>query len=109
MADTRVHDLKCWPSYFRALCDGTKNFELRNDDRGYRVDDYLSIRLWDPGTQKYGRLRKNFRVTYRTPEHCPFLPRGIVALALRPADWREEREIDHALAAEAEKGEPSCE
>jgi uncharacterized protein DUF3850 len=42
------HDIKCWPEAFVALADGTKTFEWRRDDRGYRVGDLLMIREWDP-------------------------------------------------------------
>jgi hypothetical protein len=43
-----THDLKVWPPFFDALADGSKGFEVRNDDRGFRVGDTLRLREWDP-------------------------------------------------------------
>ena len=43
-----AHDLKCWPGPFRALLEGVKKFEIREDDRGYQVGDILVLREWLP-------------------------------------------------------------
>jgi hypothetical protein len=45
---TQAHELKCWPDSFEAIAGGFKAFELRKDDRGYRVGDYLLLREWNP-------------------------------------------------------------
>jgi len=42
MSDT--HELKILPQYFQAVWDGNKNFELRKNDRDYKVGDYLVLR-----------------------------------------------------------------
>lgn len=44
----RTHDLKCWPSFFAAVLDGSKTFEVRKNDRDFAVGDVLDIREWDP-------------------------------------------------------------
>jgi len=46
MMAPREHELKCWPEFFRALLSGAKTFELRRDDRGFRVWDVLWLREW---------------------------------------------------------------
>lgn len=43
-----THDLKVWPEFWQAVYRGEKAFELRRDDRGYRVGDELRLREWDP-------------------------------------------------------------
>lgn len=43
-----THDLKVWPQYYKRLADGTKTFEIRNNDRGYQSGDKLILREWDP-------------------------------------------------------------
>lgn len=48
------HDLKCWPSYFEALCRGAKNFEVRRDDRGFQKGDILKLEEWDPRPSPHG-------------------------------------------------------
>lgn len=63
-----MHDLKCWPEFFAALLDGSKNFEVRKDDCKFAVGDTLLLREWSPYSSGYygsysGRtLRKH--VTY---------------------------------------------
>lgn len=63
------HDLKIWPSYFKAVLDGSKPFEVRRADRDFAVGDVLVLKEWDPGrglTQAYnytGREQR-VRVTY---------------------------------------------
>ena len=49
----RVHRLKVWPEYFQALNDLKKNFEVRKNDRDYRVGDCLILQEWDPVTELY--------------------------------------------------------
>lgn len=39
-----THELKTWQSYFHAVFDGSKMFEIRRDDRGFRVGDLLRLR-----------------------------------------------------------------
>lgn len=43
-----THELKTWPEFFRATLDGTKKFELRRNDRDYRVGDQLLLKEWNP-------------------------------------------------------------
>lgn len=57
MADTanrvNMHFLKCWPMYYGGLADGTKPFEIRKNDRDYRVGDQLCIQEWEPERERY--------------------------------------------------------
>ncbi len=47
------HELKTWRSYFHAIADGTKTFEIRRDDRGFRVGDTLRLRETEYGSGNY--------------------------------------------------------
>lgn len=42
-----IHELKILPEYFEALLECEKEFELRKDDRDYRVGDILVLEKWD--------------------------------------------------------------
>ena len=38
-----IHELKTLPEYFEAVRKGDKTFELREDDRNFKVGDYLAL------------------------------------------------------------------
>jgi hypothetical protein len=44
------HVLKAHPPMFYALKDGTKNFEVRKDDRAFQAGDTVEIIYFDPPT-----------------------------------------------------------
>jgi hypothetical protein len=43
-----THILKSWPEFFAPLAAGTKNFDLRKNDRQFKVGDILRLREWEP-------------------------------------------------------------
>lgn len=43
------HDLKILPTYFEAVTKGRKNFELRKNDRDFKVGDIFVLREWKDG------------------------------------------------------------
>lgn len=42
------HELKTWPNPFHAVWQGVKTFEVRRDDRGFKVGDRLLLREYEP-------------------------------------------------------------
>lgn len=44
-----IHAVKCRSGYFNALLSGQKKFEVRKNDRGYKVGDILGINEIDNG------------------------------------------------------------
>lgn len=44
----KIHRLKTWPGPFQALAMSVKTFELRKNDRGYEVGDFLVLDEWSP-------------------------------------------------------------
>jgi hypothetical protein len=76
----RVHELKCWPVYFQDVRAGRKNFEVRENDRGFRVGDVLRLREWDPSRGYSGEEER--RVVTYILESGLFVAEGYVVLAL---------------------------
>jgi hypothetical protein len=62
--EPQVHELKVWPEFFARLIDGTKMFEIRKDDRGFRVRDTLVLREWSPRMKKYTGREMRRLVSY---------------------------------------------
>lgn len=58
------HDLKIWPEFYDQHLSGEKTFELRKDDRGFRVGDILCLKEWEPQGHYY-----TGREMYRTVTH----------------------------------------
>jgi len=56
------HDLKILPEYFEPVLEGKKNFELRKNDRNYKVGDTLLLREWY--ANKYTGREVKRKVTY---------------------------------------------
>lgn len=78
------HDLKTLPEYFWAVIEKIKPFEVRKNDRKFKVGDVLVLREW---TEKNGYTG---RVVMRTvsyilddPEYCK---EGYVVLGFKTVD-----------------------
>lgn len=41
-----IHELKILPEYFNQVISGNKNWELRKNDRGFKVGDLIVIKEW---------------------------------------------------------------
>ncbi|MBU0978093.1 MAG: DUF3850 domain-containing protein [Nanoarchaeota archaeon] len=59
-----IHYLKVWPEYFQPLWIGTKEFEIRQNDRDFQVGDTLLLKEWNPKTGKYTGREFPKRITY---------------------------------------------
>lgn len=42
------HELKTLPLYYQQIHTGKKRFELRKNDRDFRIDDVLVLKRWHP-------------------------------------------------------------
>lgn len=43
-----VHELKIWPQFYCRVVDGSKTFEIRNNDRSFQSGDTVILKEWDP-------------------------------------------------------------
>ena len=47
------HELKILPQYFKSVKEGAKTFEIRTNDRGFKVGDTLLLKEWYKGDTDY--------------------------------------------------------
>ncbi|MBO4889871.1 MAG: DUF3850 domain-containing protein [Lachnospiraceae bacterium] len=59
----KIHELKILPEYFRAVTNREKQFELRKDDRNFKVGDLIVLKEWD-GNEYTGRQAGLYIITY---------------------------------------------
>lgn len=79
----KMHKLKTWVKPFIATKNGSKTFEVRKNDRGFKVGDKLVLREYKNKQKKYTGRSICVRVEYLTSLDN-FLPvRGYVGMTVR--------------------------
>ncbi len=80
---TEEHWLKTWIEFWPALESGAKTFEVRRNDRGFRVGDTLVLECFDPETQTRLAIKPIVkRVTYILDDYSGLVP-GYVVMGLQ--------------------------
>lgn len=51
--EPKIHRLKTWPDFFRAIEEGRKSFEIRINDRDFRVGDEVLLLEYSPARGEY--------------------------------------------------------
>jgi hypothetical protein len=97
-----THQLKVWPRFWDALESGKKTFELRLNDRDFRVGDILHLEEWDASCGHTGRTIEREVTCYL--DGFPWLTEGYCCLGIKPvgqaaAKW--EREIRNRALEDA--------
>lgn len=46
-----MHHLKIHPQFYENVLDGTKTFEIRENDRGFQPGDTVILKEWDPNVE----------------------------------------------------------
>lgn len=87
-----LHELKQESQYYNPVRDGVKTFEIRRNDRNFKIDDIIILREWSPFGGYRGRylLRK---ITYVLHGNYGLLE-GFCCLSIRPLT--KEEEANHA-------------
>lgn len=92
------HDLKCWPEPFEAIVRGDKRHEVRHDDRGFSLGDFLRLREWNPIKQQYTGRSIDVTVTYIVRgghgAGLERVPEDIAVMSIAPASVHESGEDD---------------
>lgn len=86
-----THELKCHPHFFAAIAAGKKTFEIRRNDRDYRIGDMLNLREYDPTFGHTGRRLSGLEVVYMMmAEDFPAILPGFVIMGLRGVPSMED-------------------
>lgn len=59
-----VHELKTWVEYFQLVASGEKPFELRKNDRNFKLGDELLLREYDKDAKKITGRILHRKITY---------------------------------------------
>lgn len=59
-----IHHLKTWPEYYGEVHRLNKRFEVRKNDRDFKVGDTLILEEWNPQTESYTGREFECKVTY---------------------------------------------
>lgn len=60
----KVHNLKTWPEFFSEVKNGSKKFEIRKNDRDYKVHDILNLEEYCPDKEEYTGVKIQAKVDY---------------------------------------------
>jgi hypothetical protein len=68
----KTHELKSWPEFFEPIFKEEKSFEVRKNDRDFKIGDRIMLKEYDPEIGSYTG-RYCFRtITYILSEN-PFI------------------------------------
>lgn len=64
--ERKVHELKIHPKYYEDILNEVKTFEVRKNDRAYKVGDFLQLNEFDNGkyTGQYTGRFKYVEIIY---------------------------------------------
>lgn len=74
------HELKIYPKYFEDVISGKKKFEIRKNDRKYRVGDILKLKEWD--NIKYSDREVRAEVIYLIDDKFAGIQPGYVVMGI---------------------------
>lgn len=74
------HELKIYPKYFEDVLSGKKKFEIRKDDRKFRIGDVLVLKEWD--NIKYSGREAKAKVIYLIDDKFVGIQPGYVVMGI---------------------------
>lgn len=78
-----THALKTWPLFFKSVKDGTKQFELRKNDRQFKLGDTLLLQEYNPQEKKYTGEEWEGTIIYVFSDESFGLKKGYVLLGIK--------------------------
>jgi ASC-1-like (ASCH) protein len=84
-----MHELKTLPQYFENVLIGLKTFEVRDNDRDYKVGDILVLKEWTISGHFYTGRELKVVVTYILDSKV-YCADGTVIMAINKIESEEE-------------------
>lgn len=78
----KYHVVKSWPMWFDLVWRDDKKYEVRKDDRDYKVGDVLIMLEWDPDTQLYTGREIRAEISHKVGDNCEGIMTGYCVLGL---------------------------
>lgn len=105
---SKVHVLKTVPPYFDDIISGAKTFEVRRNDRDFKVGDTLRLREWNADSGLFMGRVLDVHVSYVLPLADLALADDFVVMGLAPPTTYAWRLDTDALVSEtARRGSAS--
>lgn len=81
-----THALKTVPPFFKDIVEGNKTFEIRKNDRLFKVGDKLLLQEYLPKEQKYSGQEWEGEITYilGNPDYCK---KGFVTMGIKQKEY----------------------
>lgn len=77
----KLHELKILPKYYEKVKSGEKRFEIRKDDRDFKVGDLIRLQEFD---NEYTGRDCLFEIIYKLDGGCHGLEKGYCILSIKP-------------------------
>lgn len=77
-----VHELKTLPQYFNDVESYVKKFEIRKNDRDFKLGDFLELKEWDDKAEQYTGRKISRCISYILKGGKLGLKRGYCILGL---------------------------
>ena len=107
-----IHELKTLPIYFEEVIEGRKSFEVRKNDRNFKVGDMLALNEYDAEKKEYTGNSCLVYVDYilKDENYCK---NGFVIMAIKPCEVCRinspyniiDRRTDYTVPYATKKGE----
>lgn len=78
----KEHELKTWTEYYYEVFVGRKTFEVRKNDRKFKVGDVLILKEWDNEKQCYTGSKINKKIIYILKGGQFGIAKGFVVMGL---------------------------
>lgn len=78
----KIHELKTHPQYFRKTLIGCKPFEIRLNDRDFKIGDTVILKEWDEDCGEYTGRELSGRIRYILHDNFVGISKGYIAFTL---------------------------